>query len=236
MLWASTLVYGQSYLGVGADLGIFSPSGNWADTYGQSNIAGARIEYGRQKGLYAAIRADILFGNNVKIDPIAALRTDIGSILGDVGDQATFANVSLKSRGWRGAVVAGYRFAIQETGLGFRAAAGPSYTLHYIRIQDDAELVTSNLRIAYKRGYDRRAAGYGGSLEAGLDFINKSGALHAYIIGTADVTQSTSLNSTQFDTLEPTPANGTDTAIGVRIGFVLGIKRGVEGKSDDIYY
>ncbi len=226
----------QSYIGIGAGLGGFARSGNWADTYGNSLLAETRVEGGLNSGWYAAARVDVMFGNDVKVDPITELRSDFGQVFGDAGLEGGLAEISLKSRGFRYGLLVGYQHEFAESGWGVRGAAGPSYLLHFIRIQDDANLNASNLRSAYKRGYDRRAAGFGGSIEIGGQYTNTTGSLIVFAVATADVARTEPLNSTQFDLQAQAPGAGTDTALGLRIGFVLGLVRGAKGKADDIYY
>lgn len=226
----------QVYIGVGADVGLFARGGQWSELYGAATEAGTRVELGFAGGLYLAPRASVLFGETVKQDPLSTLRDPSGRIIGDVSIEGRPTSSSLRSRGWRFGGLVGYQRALGKQGWGLRAAAGPSYTVHFIRIQDDPTITTTNLRDEYKRGYDRRAGGVGATLEAGVSYVNLTGSLRAYLVGTFDVMRSTALNSTQFDIGTAAPADGTDVAYGARFGFVLGLKRSARGSADEIYY
>jgi len=137
-------MFGQIYLGLGAHLGGFARSGDWSDTYGGSFVTGGRAEFGTSKGLLLAAQGDVFFGQSVKIDPIAGLRNDVGVVTGDIVDQGALADIALKARGFRASLLGGYQYQINENGIGLRMLAGPSYTSHFIRIQDDANQTTNN--------------------------------------------------------------------------------------------
>lgn len=230
-------VFSQTYFGLGANIGGFARGGNWADTYGLGYETGGRLEYGNNKGLILALQGDVLFGQNVKIDPIAALRNDIGLVTGDIVQEGALADIILKSRGFRSSLLAGYQYSLTESGFGVRVLAGPSYLMHHIRIQDDANQTTNNLRDEYKRGYDRRAAGFGGYGELGIQYAESNNSFRLYAVFTASFASTSSLNSTQFDLQDVAPLDGTDLSVGGRIGIVLGLLRSANSeKADDIYY
>jgi hypothetical protein len=236
MIVPATL-FGQTYFGLGANLGGFARAGTWDDTYGIGFETGGRLEFGNSKGLIIALQGDVLFGQNVRVDPIAALRNEAGLVTGDIFQEGTFADIILKARGFRGSVLVGYQYTLTQSGFGVRMLAGPSYLTHHIRIQDDANQTTSNLRDEYKRGYDRRAGGYGGYGEIGFEYAESSNSFRVYAVLTGSFTQSSALNSTQFDLLEVAPQDGTDLSLGGRVGIVLGLLRNVSSKqAEDIYY
>lgn len=226
----------QMYLGVGADFGGIARQGAWADTYGRSLAAGARIEALGKKGLLLNLQGGILFGNEVKVDPLAGLRTSVG-LLGDEVDRARPVDVALRSRGYRISALVGYQSLFGKKLLGWRVLGGPSYTTHKIRIQDDASLTTSNLRPDYKRGYDRRAGGVGGYAEGGLIYTQPDRQITVFLMATVNVFRSEPLRSTQFDLRAAAPAAGTDAGLGLKIGLVTALLRPNSLKeAEDIYY
>ena len=227
----------QFYLGLGAHLGGLSRGGEWAKIHGNAFTSGGRIEIGLNSGWTVAAEGEILFSNDVKIDPIAGLRSDVGVIFGDIMDEARPADIPLRSRAYRASVMAGYQYTFNDRGFGVRGLVGPSYTSHFIRIQDDPNQTTSNLRDEYKIGYDRRAAGWGAVGEAGVQYAQPSGTFYLYAVVTGAFTSSEPLRNTQFDVLDAAPQAGTDTSIGAKVGLVLALWRDLSReRAEDIYY
>ncbi len=226
----------QSYLGVGADFGIVVPRGEWRQTYGQALQSGVRLEAASKGGLLLSLRGDVLFGNTLKVDPIAGLRTDVG-ILGDESDRARPVDVPLRARGYSIAALLGYQSVLGAHKLGWRAMAGPAYTTHKIRIQDDATLTTSNLRAEYKHGYDRLAGGFGVYGEGGMIYTQADRQVTFFLVATVSVIGSRPLRSTQFDLGAAAPGNGTDVGLGFKVGFTTALLRpGGVSEAEDIYY
>ena len=221
---------------MGADLGFFARGGEWSERYGTGTVAGGRVELGFGKQLYVIPKGSVFFGTNVNEDPLASLRDTNGRIIGDVSIEGRPSDLSLRSRGYQFAGLVGIERPLGKSGAALRGAAGPSYTVHYIRIQDDPTITTTNLREDYKRGYDRRAGGFGASLEAGASYTNLNGSLKVFAVAHLDVINSKALNSTQFDVKSPAPTDGVDVGYGARIGFLLGLRRNARGSADDIYY
>lgn len=238
MIIVPATLFSQSYLGVGAHFEGFLRDGNWHDTYGEGFSTGGRVEFGNAKGIILALQGDVIFGSDVKIDPIADLRNDVGVVTGDIGQEGALADIILKSRGFRSTALVGYQYTLTQSGFGVRMLAGPSYLYHFIRIQEDANLTTSNLRDEYKRGYDRRAAGFGGYGELGFQYAEPSNSFRIYAVMTGSVNTTSARNSTQFDLLEVAPQDGTDLSYGARVGIILGLLRDVNSsqKADEIYY
>jgi len=211
--------------------------GGWADRDGAAFSTGGRLEVGASNGLVIDAQGDVMFGQSVKVDPIRGLRNDVGVLTGDIVDQGALADISLASRAYRASLLFGYQRQLSENGFGVRGLAGPSYISHFIRIQDDATQTTNNLRDEYKRGYDRRAGGFGAYGELGVQFAQPNGSYRVYAVATGSVSSTQALNSTQFDLMQASPDDGTDLSFGGRIGLVLGLFRTAsDKKADDIYY
>ena len=233
---ASSRLHAQAYLGLGVDFGGFARAGSWSQIYGPALATGVRVEGATAKGWVGALYGDVSYGNDVRVDPIAALRTPLG-ILGDEGGRARPVDVPLRARGFRVAALGGYQANFGKSLLGWRLLAGPSYTQHNIRIQNDATLTTSNLRSDYKPGYDRRAGGLGASAEVALLMAPPSRRYVAYVAATANVFGSRPLRSVQFDLRRQAPASGTDVGLGARVGFVAVLFRPSSlSDAEDIYY
>ena len=226
----------QPYVGLGVDFGAVLRRGPWSQTYGPALVTAARLEGATAGGWIGAVEGELLYGTDVRTDPIAALRTDLG-LLGDDGGRAAPADVGLRARGFRLAALVGYGADFGEGPLGWRALVGPAYTVHNVRIQDDPSLTTSNLRDDYKRGYDRRAGGFGAFAEAGLTLADRGRRFVAFAVASANVFASRPLRSVQFDLRGRAPDPGTDTALGLRVGFVTALFRPASlEEAEDLYY
>ena len=232
----ATSLPAQTYVGIGADFGAVARRGTWSETYGPALVTGFRIEGGTPKGWLLDLQGELLYGNDVRVDPIAALRTEVG-LLGDELDAGAPVDVPLRARGFRLGILVGYQRNFPRQPFGWRLLTGPAYTGHNIRIQDDATLQTSNLSDDVKRGYDRRAGGFGGYAEAGLFYARDNRNFIAFVSATANVFASEPLRSVQFDLRRAAPAAGTDTALGLKLGFVTALFRPSSlEEAEDIYY
>ena len=233
---AVTPAAAQAYIGIGADFGAIDRRGAWSQTYGPALVTGVRVEGATAAGWLLALEAELLYGRDVRVDPIAGLRTDVG-LLGDELGAAAPVDVPLRARGSRLAALVGYGRDFRNRRLGWRLLVGPAYTIHNIRIQNDATLQASHLTDDLKRGYDRRAGGPGAYAEAGLTYAPDDRAFVAFLAATANVFRSEPLRSTQFDLRRAAPAPGTDVALGGKLGFVMALFRPTSLEdAEDIYY
>ena len=233
---SSTGLAAQTYVGIGADFGGVVRRGGWSETYGPALVTGFRVEAGTPKGWVFGVQGELLYGSDVRVDPIAGLRTEVG-LLGDESAAAAPVDVPLRSRGFRLGVLAGYQRDFAEGPIGWRVLVGPAYTVHNIRIQNDAELQTSNLSDDVKRGYDRRAGGPGAYAEAGVFYARDNRNFVAFLSATANAFASEPLRSTQFDLRRAAPDAGTDVALGLKLGFVTALFRPASlEEAEDIYY
>ena len=229
------------YLGLGAELGVVAPLGGpWADRYGPATLAATRVEWALPGRWSFAVRGEVSFGDEVEEDPLAALRSGAGLVLGEDGLGGVGpSEVALKARGFRFAALAGHDLPLLGPGpWRLHLAAGPHYLEHRIRIQEDPALLTPQVDGDRRRGYDRRAGGWGGSADAGVRYLDPAGRFVGYLVAAGGVTASAELRDTQFDTGSDAYHDGADADGSLRLGFVLALFRG-EGDgpaADDIYY
>ncbi len=226
----------QSSLGVGVDFGGLLRGGNWAKSYGPGLSTAFRGEYGLKNGWLGSLQAELIYGNQVKFDPLIGLRSDVG-ILGDEAGEARPVEIVLKSRGFRASFLVGRYIPLGMTGLSLRALAGPSYLQHKLRIQDDATLTTSNLRKEYKRGYDRLAAGWGGSGELGLQYKKAGNDAAFFLVAQGHIARTTAMRKTQFDVGMAAPGNAWDSGIALKVGILATLfDASTQREADQIYY
>ena len=229
------------YLGLGAELGRVAPGGDWSGRYGPVTTAGLRLEWAPTSRWTLGLRGEILFGDEVLIDPVAALRAPSGPVLGEDGfGEVGFAAVSLKARGFRLAGLAAYHVPLPlgRPGWQLTLAAGPAYLQHNVRIQQDPGLPTPQVDDTHAVGYDRRAGGLGALTEAGLRYSSPDLRYAVFLDGGYSLTAPRELRSEQFDLPGDGYVDGVDTALGVRVGFVLGLlrDRSAGTPADEIYY
>ena len=228
------------YLGLGAGFGVVAPLGGpWADRYGVAALASTRVEWALAPRWSVGLRGEVLFGDRVEEDPLAALRSGAGPVLGEDGlGEVGFSEVTLRARGLRVAALAGYDLPLGAGPWRLHVAAGPHYLEHRIRIQEDPALLTPQVDGDRRRGYDRRAGGWGGSADAGLRYRDPAGRFVGYLVAAGGLTASAELRDTQFDTGSAAYHDGADADGSLRLGVVLALLRG-EGDgpaADDIYY
>ena len=234
-LLCSTLLPAQNYIAVGVDFGGMVRGGQWSEIHGPTLGSGARVELANTKGLIFGAQGQIFFSNRIKVDPIEGLRNEFGAVWGDLATQVRPANIDLRSRAWTAQLMVGYHSSFGESKWGYRGLIGPLFGSHHIRIQDDATFSTSNLRNEYKRGYDRRAAGFGLGAEAGIQY--EGSVINTFLVAQAMGLSSQPLRDTQFDLQAPAPDEGTDLGFGLKVGFILKLGGGLSGNTaEDIYY
>lgn len=227
------------YLGLGAELGVTQPLGSWSDRYALVNVGAVSVEWARGERWTYALRGELLFGNGVEEDPLAALRAPAGPIYGEDGfGDAGFSAVTLKARGYRIGALVGYELPFGAAGWRLRAAVGPHFLVHKIRIQDDPGLATPQVGGARRAGYDRRAGGPGGTLELGPRYVGQADRFVVYGSVAAGYTASSALRDRQFDLTDQDYQPGADGSLSVRVGIILGLYRGGGSgpAADDIYY
>ncbi len=137
--------------------GYHLPGGDLSDRFGQAFSAGLGGEFLTKKHFIVGIEGHFFYGNVVKEDPLAILRTPEGDI---IGNDRTIASVVLRQRGLYAGVVVGKIFTFSEKRSGIRLTLGAGWSSHKIRIQDDKSSVTQ-LTGDYLKGYDRLTGGLG---------------------------------------------------------------------------
>lgn len=96
-----------------------------------------------------------MFGQNVKEDPLAILRTPEGDI---IANDQTLASVFLRQRGFYFGGHVGRLFPVASDRSGIRFTLGAGLMSHQIRLQDDNRSVPI-LSGEYIKGFDRMCRG-----------------------------------------------------------------------------
>lgn len=238
LILTSATGFTQNTFGVGASIGLLYPESDWSSKFGNAYNSQVDLVYQHKSKWLFTLGGGIMFGNNVKIDPISSYRGNDGFTFGDNNDgQGTFSNVELRFRGYEGRIMAGYQYQIPGYSYGIRGLIGPNYIFHKIRIQDDANISTPSLAKEYKKGFDRARSGFGGTIEIGPYFTNSSGSFTFFALGSFSYNNTSTLRSLQFDVNTQNEASNSDSSWGAKVGVnILFIKIDTDENADNIYY
>ncbi len=136
-------------------LGTHLLGGDLADRFGRDNSIGLGADWLTENNLLIGLEGQYFFGNQVKEDPLAILRTAEGDL---IGKDQFLASVPLRQRGWYAGALIGKLFPFHDSRSGLRVTLGAGITRHKIRVQDDQSVMTQ-LTGNYANGYDRLTGG-----------------------------------------------------------------------------
>lgn len=220
-------------LAVPLTYGFQVPGGDLADRFGVNFNASTGLQLFLKSNWMLELEGQFLFGQEVKTDVLAPLRSLEGYIFADDGGPA---EVKLRERGfWAGASI-GKLFSLVSDNprSGLRISLGAGLLQHKIRIQNDPQAFVPSLRTDYKKGYDRLTNGL--ALKEFIGYQHFS--LHRRINFYAGVellqgfTQSRRDWNTDQMAAENTPR--LDLLFGIRLGWVLPFYLG--SGDEAIYY
>ncbi len=137
------------------EFGVHTPAGDLADRFGMGGGLGLGGEWITANNFILGVEGHFYFGNKVKDDPLAILRTPEGDI---IGKDLSLASISLNQRGWYAGGLVGKLFPLKNTRSGLRVTLGVGMTQHWIRLQDDQTILTQ-ITGDYAKGYDRLTGG-----------------------------------------------------------------------------
>lgn len=202
--------------------------------FGSNSNVGIGTEYiTGQSNLIFGIESGFLFGNEVKTDVLAGLRTNEGFIIGN--DRAV-ADIGLRQRGFYAGAMAGKLFPLsqKEPRSGLRLTLGAGLLQHKIRIQDDPQRAVAPLAPEYKKGYDRLSNGLAFNGFIGYQMLSKDGRINFFagLEGCYGATQNR--RSLNFDTRIRDERRYNDVLIGLRAGWILPFYMGKAAR--EIYY
>ena len=131
------------------------PGGDLGSRFGRNLAFGGGLEYIMANNWIFGAEGHYLFGNTVKEDPLAIIRTDAGDI---IGNNMLVASVVLRQRGLYLGAVGGKLLTFSDKRSGLRLTFGAGLLRHRIRLQDDSRTVTQ-ITGDYAKGYDRLTGG-----------------------------------------------------------------------------
>ena len=210
------------------------PSGDLAKRFSENMNVGGGFEYmSLPKGWIINTQFQYLFGQKVKEDVLASMRTLEGAILGDIG---TYASVFLRERGIYMGLQGGKLLPFFDNGNrvgGLRLTIGVGFLQHKIRIQDNNGSAPQ-LSEPYTSGYDRLTNGWALNQFVGYQLVSRDKKLN-FFIG-VDCTEGFTRNRRGFnyDTRQFDKEKRLDILYGVRVGWSTVLFS--NSKSDEIEY
>jgi hypothetical protein len=221
-------------LSINLTLGAQKPMADLAQRFGNSFGIGGGVEYGRfPSGWIFGLDGQFTFGQEVKEDVLAKIRTSDGNIISDIN---TYADVELRQRALYLGGFAGRVFKLHDNGNrygGIRFTVGGGWLYHRIRIQDNQSNAPS-LEPIYARGYDRFSAGIALSQFIGYQMVSRDRTF-SFMAG-FDFTEGFTKNRRgfNFDTGQRDDDTRFDVLTTFRIGWQLALFSNQTG--DDIEY
>lgn len=216
-----------------AGYGPFSPAGDLADRFGNGfSIDGGLTMMPAKKSLELGFRVQFGFGNQVKEDVLANLRTAEGFV---IGNQREPADVSLRHRQLFVGPSVGYTFKLgenQRAGIHVKSSVG--YFFSRIAVQRDVVQGVAPLNEEYLPGYDRLAGGLAIHQFIGYQQLASDRRLNFYV--GAEVMAGFTKQLRAFDIpteMVPSQAGRTDVLLGLKAGIILPFYIG-EGR--EIFY
>ncbi|NRB50429.1 MAG: hypothetical protein HRU41_22360 [Saprospiraceae bacterium] len=213
---------------------VHRPGGDLADRFGNNFSLGLGLDWMTAKSNWIfGLNANFLFGNSVKSDVLAGLRTDAGFI---IGNNRLPADITLRQRGWLLHAEFGKHFPLnaENPRSGIRITLSPGLFQHRIRIQDDPQQAVPQLLGDYKKGYDRLTNGFSITEFIGYQLLSENKRIN-FFLG-LEFTQAFTQNRRDFDfvTRSKDEVRRMELLSGIRLGWIIPFYVGSGG--GDIYY
>lgn len=212
--------------------GFHAPIGDMANRFNLNWAPELSMDYMTENNWVLGFQFQYLFGNGVKEDVLAHLRTEQGDI---IGNDRSPADISLRERGLYTGLRIGRLFTMSEDNhrSGIRINLGAGFLQHWIRIQDDPFRDVPQLSTEHKKGYDRLTNGFTLHQFIGYQLIGKSNGMN--FTGGFEFFEGFTKNrrSFDFDTQMQDTKNRIDILSGFKLSFTLPF---YIGNGDEIYY
>lgn len=208
------------------------PGADFAERFGSSFYLSSQIGFLNQNNWALQLDGGLLFGDQVKEDVLAPLRTLEGNI---ISNDRALADIQLRAR----AVYLGLNLsktlvlsdAYPRSGI--RLGLGTGFLQHKIRIQDDPQSFVPQLTDELKKGYDRLTNGWYISQFVGYQYLSNDRKINFYAGFETMQAFTQNRRSINVDTGIMDTKNRLDTTWGFKIGWILPIYLGY---AEEIFY
>ena len=217
---------------INASFGAQLPAADLALRYGNSLGVGGGIEYVRiPSGWSYNLYVQFLFGQEVREDVLAKIRTSDGNIIGETN---AYADVALRMRGLYTGASIGKIFKLHDNGNlfgGIRLALGCGWLSHRIRIQDNSQGSVPHLESAYAKGYDRYTSGVAFTQFIGYQMVSRNRTFNFF--AGFEMTEGFTRNRRgfNFDTMLRDDLKRIDILYGVCLGWSIPLFTNVDADS-----
>lgn len=195
------------------------PGADMADRFGSNFSLSLQAEYLTKKDWGLRLEGGFIFGNLVKEDVLASIRTAQGNI---IGNDRALADIQLRERGlYLGLGLSKLvRFSsASRSGLLISGASG--FLQHKIRIQDDPIRGVSQLTEDLKKGYDRLSNGLYISEFVGYRYLANDRRINFYIGLEATQAFTQNRRSYNYDLQSVDNEPRLDLLYGIKVGWIL---------------
>ncbi|MFZ2900981.1 MAG: hypothetical protein WA004_20285 [Saprospiraceae bacterium] len=209
------------------------PGGDLSDRFGVNINTGIGLQLFSNSNWMLELEGQYLFGNRVKADVLAPLRSPEGYIFADDGGPA---DITLRERGWWLGLSAGKLIALHPDNprSGLRISVGAGLLEHKIRIQNDPQAFVPALTTEYRKGYDRLSNGLALKQFIGYQHFSLNRRIN-FFAGIELIQGFTaSRRSWNIDEMAREEGSRLDLLFGFRAGWVLPFYLGEKGET--IYY
>lgn len=210
------------------------PAADLSQRFGANSNVGMGFEYITDgSDFILGLQTGFLFGNEVKTDVLAGLRTVEGYI---IGNDRVVADIQLRQRGFYigGMVGKLLPLSVKEPRSGLRFTLGTGLLQHKIRIQDDAQRPVAALADEYKKGYDRLSNGLAFNGFLGYQMLSLDGRINFFVGVEATYAGTRNRRSFNFDTRSADTRQYNDVLLGLRAGWIVPFYVGKSAR--EIYY
>lgn len=211
-----------------------APGADLASRFGGTAAFGSGLDFITDNSNWiAGLDFNFFFGNRVKEDVLASLRTPEGAI---IGNTRSYADVQLRLRGF---YAGGHLGRVISLGgpnprSGIRLTLGAGLLQHKVRIQDDPQSIVPQLVGEYKKGYDRLSNGLAFNEFIGYQILSLNGRINFYAGLEFTQAMTMSRRDFNFDTRAKDETERLDLLYGFKIGWILPIYFGKS--AGEIYY
>lgn len=200
--------------------GFYLPFADLSNDFANHSELNISVDYMSPKQFIFGTEGSFFFGEIVKNDVLATLRTAEGFV---IGNDRNAADIQLRQRGNYIGIYGGKLFSLIEKNQrsGIRATLGLGVLQHKIRIQDDPQRIVPQLSAEYKKGYDRLTNGLAIHPFLGYQHIDKENNFD-FTAGISYIHAFTqNRRSLNFDTQQKDNRQRIDVVLGIRLAFSL---------------